>query len=102
MDQAVGQRQRIALARTILKGPRILVLDEATRSVDTESERLIQDALERLLAGRITLILAHRFSTIQGAIGLWCSIVAGSWTGIPPRTARRMVLYSPTESPAVW
>ncbi len=62
-----GQRQRIAIARAVLKNPAVLVLDEATSSLDNESERLVELALERLLVGRTTLIIAHRLSTVQRA-----------------------------------
>jgi len=62
-----GQRQRIAIARAILKNPRMLLLDEATSSLDTESERLVQEALQRLMEDRTTFVVAHRLSTVQRA-----------------------------------
>jgi ABC-type multidrug transport system fused ATPase/permease subunit len=62
-----GQRQRIALARAILRDPAVLVLDEATSALDSENERLVQEALDEVMAGRTTFIIAHRLSTVRKA-----------------------------------
>ena len=62
-----GQRQRVAIARAILRDAPLLLLDEATSSLDAQSERLVQDSLERLVQGRTTIVIAHRLATVRSA-----------------------------------
>jgi ATP-binding cassette subfamily B protein len=90
-----GQKQRIAIARALLKDAPILILDEATSSLDTKSERQVQQALERLMKGRTTLIIAHRLSTIQ-SVDTIVTLVGGKVgeIGTPEQLARSGGIYA--------
>jgi ATP-binding cassette subfamily B protein len=90
-----GQKQRIAIARAILKNPRILILDEATSSLDSKAEHEVQVALERLMKGRTTMIIAHRLSTISG-VDTIVGLKGGKVTeiGTPAELAKRKGIYA--------
>lgn len=84
-----GQKQRIAIARAILKDPRILLLDEATSALDAESERLVQEALDRVMVDRTTVVVAHRLTAIQAA-----DIIAVVQNGVIAEKGRHEQLMS--------
>lgn len=86
-----GQKQRISIARAFLKNPRILILDEATSSLDTHTEMIVQGALEKLIAGRTTLIIAHRLSTVRNAD----EIIVLTETGIIQRGSHEQLMGQP-------
>ncbi|XP_020594708.1 ABC transporter B family member 9-like, partial [Phalaenopsis equestris] len=84
-----GQKQRIAIARAMIRNPTILLLDEATSALDAESERVVQEALERVMVGRTTISIAHRLSTIQGV-----DVIAVVKNGVIAEQGRHEALMS--------
>lgn len=86
-----GQKQRIAIARAILKDPRILLLDEATSALDAESERIVQEALDRIMINRTTVIVAHRLTTVRNA-----NIIAVIHKGKMIEKGSHIMLYIPS------
>ena len=93
-----GQRQRIAIARALLRDPPILILDEATSALDTESERLVQQAIDRLMADRTVLVIAHRLATVRDADEI---VVLDAGRVVQRGHPRRAVPRGRTVSPAV-
>ena len=83
-----GQKQRIAIARAVLKNPRVLLLDEATSALDAESERVVQAALDRLMAGRTAVVIAHRLITVRGAD---CIAVVAAGTVVEQGTHEKLL-----------
>lgn len=107
---AGGQRQRIAIARALLKDSPIIILDEATSALDSVSEKLVQQAVQRLVSGRTVVVIAHRLSTVQvGRVGArgahWLSLHTGSvpcrWTGWGQRERMGLLCYESLSGHAV-